>query len=203
VSGYCADTVRGWASLRGGRTRLATGFLLRGRADVLCASSQTLSSKGNCYSKARRLILNRRGDRRMFILRNQWGPFSRTRGRANRSSGAVAKVEVRQDPVRCVSAIQVLGLSFRGSIVRCVYIASAPQQGGGVTRLTTWFEDVHSIFCHADWSHMRPGTHMGTMRPRRPYPIACRLRRERCCPPWGYYPSGASTIFASGYRAIR
>jgi hypothetical protein len=38
------------ASLRGGRSRLATGFLLRGRADVLCAyraSSQTLSSKGN------------------------------------------------------------------------------------------------------------------------------------------------------------
>ncbi len=79
-----------------------------------------------------------------------------SRGRANRSSGAVAKVEVRQDPVRCVSAIQVLGLSFRGSIVRSVYIASAPQQGGGVTRLTTWFEDVRSIFCHADWSHMRP-----------------------------------------------
>ncbi len=49
-----------------------------------------------------------------------------------------------------MSAIQVLGLSFRRSIVRSVYIASAPQQGGGVTRFTTWFEDVHSIFCHAD-----------------------------------------------------
>ena len=38
--GYCADTVMGWAALRGGRTRLAAGFFLGARADAPCAPPQ-------------------------------------------------------------------------------------------------------------------------------------------------------------------
>ena len=68
----------------------------------------------------------------------------------NWSSGAVAKVETRQRYLRCVSAIQILRLSFCGRIIRSVNIVPTPQQRGGVPRLTARLENVHPIFCHAD-----------------------------------------------------
>jgi hypothetical protein len=59
-----------------------------------------------------------------------------TRGLVNRSSAAVAQVEIGQNPLGRVSAIQILGLNLRSGVVRSVDIVSAPQQRGGMAPAT-------------------------------------------------------------------
>jgi hypothetical protein len=64
--------------------------------------------------------------------------------------GAIAEEEVDQCPLFRVGAIQFLGSGYCGGIIDGEDVVTTPHQRLRVAGFAAWFEDVHSIFCHAE-----------------------------------------------------